>query len=99
MIGTAAARTFWVFVGAPGTYALSNYVVAPVFDLYPKWLLVALLAVLVICIWTGTKALFRLLTCGTGAKLALCFVYSIIAYFALLFVGAMAWIARVGLCC
>jgi MFS family permease len=100
MAGEATARALWAFAGVPATYALTCYFVAPLLDRYPQrsaLLLLALIAMLVTCIWTGATALFRLLRWSTPVKIAVCLAYVGVAYIVLVISGMMAMFARVGL--
>jgi hypothetical protein len=100
MTSAAAARALWAFAGVPATYALSSYLVAGLLDRYPQRsevLLLALIAILVICIATGATALFKLLKWSTPTKVAVCLAYAALAYGALIVAGFMSMIARVGL--
>jgi hypothetical protein len=46
--------------------------------------------ILVLCIYTGARSVFALLTWSILVRIALCGVYAVIAYFVLIFVGFIA---------
>jgi len=86
-------RLIWPLAGAPLTFAVIVHAVTAALVRWPQHgnvLVLASVAALVVCIYTGARSVFAHLSWRTPVRIALCVVYTVIAYFVLSFAGFIA---------